>query len=600
MEKNMLRWIQKILPWAALVILPCILMLPLMLTHQLHYKVDMWFHMMRIQEMNGYFQTLTWPGLGNIYSFGQSGQLIQGMYPSFTLAILVFVTGFLSAMNQMYAIILLMIILMSSAYFWVFKKFISNDFISFISAVIVTYPMAFICAIERGQFGLVLASVFLPMIFYGLYKVQSSSDKSGFLYIGTGVGLIWLTHVSSGVFVVILVMVMGAVDLILGRKNFLQYVKAGILAGVIALPTLVKLLMMNSSVMSVVEHSLDAKIHLLTIFSPLWTGGRDFMTVLPMIGLIYVIATVYRKSTFKTMKVTAIILALMCSSAGYLIFLRPLQFQDRFLAYALPLAMFIMLIEAPKFMRGWTEDNKRIVYLLLVFLAIVPAANSALRVKDFVSKHPVWQVEQNFLRTKTTADKDTLASTKFRFGRTYTDYTPIQQAKTAEKGDVAYVGSKQMKDVNEAQSVRLTGFNNDDIKMKIKNAPKHIDNEIASKNYVVPYQPATNLHAEKRTLTMDVNVSEKGQYDLPFWMYPHLGYTVTVNNKAVAPYASNQGRMSVPLEKGKQTVSITQDLPVVIVLTYMISWSALIASMFFMWKMNKKTKRKSGESDGLD
>lgn len=118
----MFQLIKKWWPWAMLIVLPGLLMLPLMLTHQIHYKVDLWFQMMRIQEMNGYFQNFTWPGLGNIYSFGQSGQLIQGMYPSFTLGILVLVTGFLGAMNQVYAIILLMIILMSMSYYWFFNK----------------------------------------------------------------------------------------------------------------------------------------------------------------------------------------------------------------------------------------------------------------------------------------------------------------------------------------------------------------------------------------------------------------------------------------------------------------------------------------------
>lgn len=348
----MFQLIKKWWPWAMLIVLPGLLMLPLMLTHQIHYKVDLWFQMMRIQEMNGYFQNFTWPGLGNIYSFGQSGQLIQGMYPSFTLGILVLVTGFLRAMNQVYAIILLMIILMSMSYYWFFNKMLKNEVISFFSAIIVTYPMAFICAIERGQFGLVLASVFLPLVFWGFYKMQDTDDKTAYWWIGLGVGLIWLTHVSSGIFVVVLVMIMGTVDLVLGRKNFLKYVYSGIIAGVIALPTLLKLVTLKSSMLGVVEYGLDAKITLLNIFSPLWTGGRDFMTVLPMVGLIYVIATVYKNTKFKGLKATAIIMALMCSTAGYLVFFRPLQFPDRFLAYALPLAMFVMLLELPTMMKN--------------------------------------------------------------------------------------------------------------------------------------------------------------------------------------------------------------------------------------------------------
>lgn len=587
----MLNCFKKAWPWAALVVLPILLMLPLMMTHQLHYKVDMWFHMMRIQEMNGYFQSFSWPALGNIYSFGQSGQLIQGMYPSFTLAILVLLTTFLSAMNQIYAIILLMIILMSSLYYWVFNKFLKNQVISFFSAIIVCYPMAFICAAERGQFGLVLASAFLPLVFWGLYLLRDKKSHVGALYVGVGVGLIWLTHVSSGVFIVILVMVMGVVDLILGQKNFWKYVEAGVISAIIALPTLLKLIIMQGKVLGVVEHSLDAKLHLLTIFQPLWTGGRDFMTVLPIFGLIYAIVTVWRNTKFKNLKVTAILLALMSSSAGYLIILRPLQFQDRFLAYALPLAMFAMLLEAPVVMKNWSKENQRIVYILLVFMAIIPAANSSLRVRDFVTKHPVWQTEQHFLRTKTTADKESLSYANFRFGRTYTDYTPIQQQKTANKGDIAYVGSKQMRDVNEAQSVRLTGFKNNEIEMRDPKAPKHIDDPRASKNYVIPYQPATNIKAHKRTLSMNVNVDQNGAYDLPFWMYKPVKYAVTVDGKSVTPKQSTQGRMSVPLTAGHHKVAITQKFPVMIFVTYLISIATLISSVVFIKRDGKITKK---------
>jgi len=586
----MFQLIKKWWPWAMLIVLPVVLMLPLMLTHQIHYKVDLWFQMMRIQEMNGYFHSFSWPGLGNIYSFGQSGQLIQGMYPSFTLGVLVFLTGFLGAMNQVYAIILLMIILMSMSYYWFFNKVLKNETISFFSAIIVTYPMAFICAIERGQFGLVLAGVFLPLVFWGFYKIQDSTDKTAYWWIGIGVGLIWLTHVSSGIFVVVLVMIMGMVDLVLGRQNFLKYVYSGIIAGVIALPTLVKLVVLKSSMLGVVEYGLDAKITLLNIFSPLWTGGRDFMTVLPIFGLIYVIVTVYKNTPFKDMKVAAILMALMCSTAGYLVFFRPLQFPDRFLAYALPLAMFVMLLELPTMMKNWSKENQRILYLVLVFMAIVPAANSSLRVRDFVTNHPTWQHEQNFLRTRTTADKNALLDQKFRFARTYTDYIPVQQQKTAETGDEAYIGSKQMRDVNEAQSVRLTGFDNSEIKMKMPNAPKHLDDKIAAKNYVIPYQPATNIHAEKRTLTMDVNVNKKGMYDLPFWMYPHVKYTVLVDGQKVTPHASEQGRMSVPLKNGKQTVEITQNLPVVIIGAYIISGAMLITGIYFLARPKNRKK----------
>lgn len=583
----MFGFLKKVWPWILLVILPCIIMLPLMMTHQFHYRVDMWFHMMRIQEMNGYFHSLSWPGMGNIYSFGQSGQLIQGMYPSLTLAILVGLTSFLSAINQIYAIIILIVIAISGSFFWFFKKLMNNDVIALLSAIIISYPTAFICGLERGQFGLVVSMIFLPMIFWGLYQLQQPNNKTGAMYVGLGVGLTWLTHISSGIFIVILVMVMGTVDLLLKRKNLGQYIISGVLSGLIALPTLLKLVVYKNEVMPVVEHGLEAKLNLLNVFDPLWLGTRyyhDFMSALAVIALIYVIFTVKNQTQFKSMKVTVLILTLMSTTAGYFIFLRPLQFPTRFLAYALPLAMFIMLLEIPDRMKKWQPENRKIVYVLLVFLAMVPAINSPLRVRDFVKTHELWQVNKLYLSDTTTVDKESLQDTKFTSGRTYIDYMPKQQKKTAEKGGVAYVGSKAMRDVNEAKSVRLSGFNPDEIQMKNPNAPKHLNDKLAAENYVIPVNPATNLQAHKRTLTMTVNVPASGQYDLPFWMYAHVNYDVKINNVHVTPKISDQGRMSVPLNAGKQTVTITQKFPIMILGSYMVMSISIICALIYLRK----------------
>lgn len=585
----MVNWGKKWWPWVLFIVLPVLIMLPVMLTHQMHYKLDMWYNIMRIQEMNAYWHSLTWPGLGNIYSFGQAGQLMQGMYPSFTLAILVGLTSFLSGINQIYAIIILLVIAMSSTFFWAFKKVLQNNILAFVSTIIMVYPMVFVCALERGQFGMVLAYIFLPLIFYGLRRIQVN-DRLAPIYIGLGVGLIWLSHISSGIFVVILVAIMGGVDLILGRKNFWKYVQSGLLAGLIALPTLIKVLLLNSHIMGVFTRGLESDLNLIDIFKPIWEGGTGYFTVLYLIGMIYVIATVYRKSTMKTMKITSIIMMLMATSVAYLVIFQPLQFPSRFLLYAFPLAMFIMLIELPEMTKNWQSDNQRLIYILLVLMAVVPAINASIRIDKFVSSKPLWQVEENYARTRTKINRETLENPDFQKTRTYIDYMPIQQKKTAEKNSPAS-SSKNMRDVNAAKSVRLTGFKSSEIKMQDPKTPMSVDGEKAAKNRVIPYQPATNIKAEKRTLSMNVTVNKNGTYDLPFWMYKYVSYSVTVDGKSVTPKQSKQGRMSVPLTKGAHRVAITQNFPVLIFIAYIISILTMVATGIFMYRTRKTTSK---------
>lgn len=583
----MFNWAKKWWPWVLLMVMPFIIMLPIMSTQTMHYKMDMWYSIMRIQEMNGYWHNLSWPALGNIYSFGQSGQLIQGMYPSFTMMILVGLTSFLSGINQIYAIILLLILGMSTSFHWVFNKALNNKLLAFVSTIIIVYPMVFVCAIERGQFGMVFAYIFLPIVFWGL-RLMQENNRLAPIYVGVGVGLIWLSHISSGIFVVILVMIMGAVDLILSRKNFLKYVQAGTLTAIIALPTLLKVIFLNSNVMGVFSTTTETDLHLIHILKPIWQGGTGYFTVIYLIGMLYVIATVYRQSTMKTMKMTSIIMMLMATSVAYLIIFKPLQFPGRFFLYAFPMAMFIMLVELPDMIKNWKSDNQRFVYILLIMLALVPAVNAGVRQYGFLISKPLWQVEGNFARRYTKIDQATLDNPGFQKTRTYIDYMPKQQKVTAEKGAVA---SKNMRDVNEAKSVRPTGFKSAEIKMKYPKAPKGVDNRAAVKNRVIPYQPATNIKAEKRTLSMDVNVKKNGGYDLPFWMYKHIRYNVTVDGKPVTPKQSTQGRMSVPLTAGHHKVAVTQKFPVIIFVAYLISITALIGSVVLIKRDGKMTKK---------
>lgn len=589
MKEFLQKGVKQFGPILMLIVLPLAILMPVFVTHQMNYNLDVWFNLMRIQEMNDAVRSGYFPGLGNVHTLGNAGQFVQGMYPSFTLGVLVALTSFLSAINQIYAIYYLILLLVSVSYFVIFKKVSQSSWGALAKAIIMSYPVTFHFMLLGGQFGLTLAYVFLPFVFWGLYKIRDAEYKSGYLYIGLGVGLIFNSHMASALFSVILVMFVAFFDFLFKQRNFIEYVKAGILSGLIGLPTLFKLLLLKGAVVGVAVRETEAKMSILSLFGPLWNKYSPYfgVTSFMMIGLIFVIATVFKETLSKSMKATVIIMVLMGTTSGYLIFFTPIQFPIRFLTYALQLALFIFLMEFPNYYTKLGKKNVNLIYGALIFLACVPAVNASLKVRDVLIEKPLWQVKQEYRRSSTKIDKASFEYEKFVNMRTYMDYLPSQQMKTATKRPLMFVASKQMRDVNEAKSVRLTGFDNDEIRMSKFEKLLSMDDKRSHDNIVVPYQPATNVKADKRTVTMDVKVKAKGNYDLPFWMYPRISYTVLVDGKHVTPTISEQGRMSVPLTQGKHAVSITQDLPISVITTYIISWVSIIGTIYLI-----KFKRK--------
>lgn len=594
MTKKVINVLNKYGALFILLALPMVILLPYVLTHQLHYKEDMWFHLLRIQEMNTAIQGGYFPPLGNVHTFGNAGQLVQGMYPSFTLDILVLLTSFFTAVNQVYAIFYLILVSISGAYFFIFKKVSSSNWAALLKAILMTYPTIYYFMLQGGQFGLSLAYIFIPFVFWGLYKIRDNNDKTAFLYIGVGVGLILLSHMASALFVVMIVVIVAIADLLLNQRNFLAYVKAGIVAGLVGLPTVIKVGLLGRAVMGVSTVNVEAQLSILTIFSPLWENGRPYfgITAFMLIGLIFVILTIYKSTQTQALKVAAIAMALFSTVTGYLFIFASVQYSLRFLTYSLLLGLFVFLLDLPMYYKKLGENNVRMIYSIMLFLALVPAVNSSLSARQFVQSKPLWQDQGIYNRTQNKFDKESFEFDDFTHLRTYIDYIPVQQTKTATKPPLMSAASKQMEDVTSAKSVRLTGFKSSEIKMSQSEKIYQAEDKRSIDNKVIPYQPAKNIEANKRTVSMDVNVNAKGTYDLPFWMYPHIKYATTVDGKLVDAVASNRGRMSVDLTKGKHHITITQELPIMIISAYVVTLMTLIASIIFITRQRSTKKEK--------
>lgn len=588
MKKSFVSVGNKFGPLIILIMLPLLVLMPLFLTHQMHYKIDVWFHIMRIQEMNAAIHEGVFPGLGNMHSFGDAGQLIQGMYPSLTLGIFVWITYGLTAINQIYAIYYLILLSISLTYFFVFKKISQTKWHALIKAIVMSYPTTYYFMVFAGQFGLTLASVFLPFVFWGLYKIRDKNYKYAYLYIGLGTGLIFNSHMVSALCTVIIVIVVAVCDLMFEERNFFEYVKAGLVAMVIGLPTLMKIIMFNGSVLGVVSVNSEANLNVLTMFEPLWTKGAPYFgfTSVMLIGFIFILLTIFKDTTSKSLKIAVLIMALMSTTTGYLMIFESIQYSYRFMTYALQLGMFVFLIELPGYHNKLGVKNTKMIYFLLVFVSIVPAVNSVLTIREFIKDKPVWQVSKRYDKERNVIDKNTFKNNGFFDMRTYVDYMPKAQKNNSVKGPKAYIASKEMGDVNEAKSVRLSGFKSKEIKMSKSNV---MNDDRFNDNQVIPYQPAFNIKVNKRTIYMDVKVGESGIYDLPFWMYPHIPYEVEVDSKKVNANISNQSRVSIPLSKGLHHIALTQKLPKSIVVAYVISvLSIVFSALTLFWFRREK------------
>ncbi|WP_404932432.1 hypothetical protein [Pediococcus acidilactici] len=564
-------------------LLPIMLLSPLFLTHTISYRADTWFHMMRIYEMRRSIEDGSLMGtLGNIFTFGQAGQAINGMYPSATLKILVLVTNYLSPVNQVYAIFVLILWLTGLSNLYVFKQLKINSFQLLLASLTMTYVLSLYLILKSGTLGLAISLGIAPIIFYGLVLIQSdekNKQMQASYLIGIGVGLIFLSHLISAFLSVLIVMIAAVIDICNSRSNFVFYVKSGLVSLLIGLPTIVTTLLLGRDALSVASFGRTPG-SIVRFFSPLWdtTQGSAYVgwTLLTVIAVIYIGISLFKVERYRALKIVAILTMLMGTNVAYSKFLDFIQIPERFWILGSLLCVFILIVELFK-----NPKYGKTIAIIAAGLTMISATNIVYNAKGTLAKQTIWQqTAQVYDRNNTKVNNKTYSYPKFTNLRTYVDYMPREQGKTAIKPPRASDPSKEMLDVSKVKSVRKSGFDVDSI------APGQNKNTASVRQ-------AYDIRAHRNTLSLKARVSKPDLYDLPFWFYKHNGYVVKVNNKLVSPRDSQQGRMSVRLESGINQVSIKQIMPLQIVISYCLSIIALFISIYLLTWLKRSKKLQS-------
>ncbi|MFB9768731.1 hypothetical protein [Lactiplantibacillus modestisalitolerans] len=565
-----------------LILMPIILLFPLIHTGTLSYKLDTWFHLMRIYEMRQSILSGSLLGtLGNIYTFGGAGQIINGMYPSLVLRVLVAITSWLSPIMQVYAIILLILIVSSLSNYFVFKSLKFKEIDAFLASIVMTYSLEVFVLLQDGSFGLGIALSIVPWLFWGLLNIRGNNlrqRRNASVTIGIIIGLFFLSHIISAFFGILMVICTAILDLINKKYNFIEYIISGITSIIIGLPTLIITLVFGKESLSVSSFGRSPK-SIFETFLPLFkaNSGTAYFgwTAFTCLAAFYVLVTFLKHKEWSSLKTIALITILFGTDLGYVKLFDFMQFPERFWIFGMLLCVFILILEQ-------FPGNNTLKWIICL-LAFIPALNTATNYYRNLSEQPLWQeTDLEYHRYTSKLNNKSYDYEKFYSFRTYVDYLPKEQEKYKLPDPKGMWSSKEMNDANYAHSVRKSNFKIDEIKTN-------------KKQKVIPFNPIKNQQAHKNTMSMTIHINNNGTYDLPFWFYKSIPYNVQVNNSEVKAKASSQGRLSLFLRKGTSHVKITQSMPFYLVITYAISGLAIIGTLLYLFLRKRRKVHMSYE-----
>lgn len=583
----------KFWPWLVLLTLPWLLLLPLLLTGTLSYRHDTWFHLMRIYEIRQAMLHQALPTLGSWFTFGQAGQLIQGLYPSQTLLPLVAITNWLAPVQQVYCIFGLILCAIATSNYLVFKASHLTTNQALLAALTVTYSIPLINLLVYGQLPLALIFIFMPPIFWSLYQLQTNTPHPATATVlGLNIGLTLLTHLPSAFILILLVVLIAGLDLISHRHRFLSFVQAGCWALGIGLPTLVTILVASSQTLAVAKVAQPSFFQWGQLFEEHWhhlgIGPYFGYTPLTLLALTYLALTLWRHDNWRPLKIASLTLFFIYGSN---LTLQPLielvQFPQRFYLYSAQLAIFICLVHLCQQPLG--KGVTTIFYIGLASVILFSAAKTVFHVHQQLQAQTTWQAQPGYHRRLTKITNQTYQQPAFINMRTYRDYLPIEQAPYVKAGKKAFFASEYARDVNQAHSVRPSHFSGNDL---------HLDKtqpiDFASP---VTVNPPKRQHSVPNGIDLWVHLPKSGYYDLPIWQYHYLSYQVLDNGQSRISRVSKQGRLQLKLQAGDHHLQIRLLLPTWLLAAYLTSATSLALLGLYLLCQKRppyKSKNKAG------
>ena len=185
---------KKILPYVILLIVTLIIGLPLLKTRMLNGD-DSVFHLFRFNTLISAIKDGQLIPMVNPNMMGELGYAPNIFYGVLSSYVVGFLNLFLPSLGLSGNIFMLITIFLSGLFMYYFVKDISNnDKISILSAIIyMTNPYHLLDIYSRSAQGEIIAFVFMPLLFHGLYNIIHKDQKKWYL-VTIGTAGLFLTH----------------------------------------------------------------------------------------------------------------------------------------------------------------------------------------------------------------------------------------------------------------------------------------------------------------------------------------------------------------------------------------------------------------------
>lgn len=543
--------------------------LPLLRTHRMTWDSDTWFHLMRIREINATLQAQQLPNLVNMNSFGDVGQAIAGAYPSWTLIPFVWLTKNLSPVTQWYAIGGLIMIISSVVMYAILTQLMQTRWWCQLGAITYAFSTMSVGFVTNGNLGMELGLVFLPLVAYGLIQALNPEKNQADLLIGSGVGLLLLTHLMSAFLSALFVVAVAGYCVFKRRERLIVFIKAGIIASLIGLPTLVLNIMLAGQMMSpswfdLANHTLNVS-DLLSLSGLLGLKYAYWNISLLSIMMLTVALAHFRKLSHEKVLVgVAVVFLLLATDAFPWVLLKDsavavIQFPARLVVFPFVVIFIVAMVAMEKQLQRH-QMLKGLMIGLFGITLVAPLVQIE-ESYDKLTTYPRYATTGYTSRSTTVLDAASFKSPSFNDTRAYIDYMPSQMALYAVKLSNQHIGSSAsnaMVDVVKYHSVRPLDYTLEAMSAlnsygSYRTVPQHVKQQNQTSQF---------HHLSADMTQIATNVSRAGLYELPFWGYKGLNYTMMVNGQRVKPQISSHGRLIAQLNSGQNKVTIQAKWPV--------------------------------------
>lgn len=216
-------------------------------TGVMSWRVDTWFHINRILEINASIHAHQIPGPVNIHSFLSVGQAMNSMYPSYLMWIPLAIFHKLNVIQQWWMLISVFTFIALEFTSFLAGKLSKNYFLNTVYSLFAVVSFVFAATIYSGSMGQFIADLFVPATLIANYLLIHK--KVSFQWLSISLSLVALSHILTAVFVVMTIVLTVIVHIVATKRisSLGRYFKAAGLTLLLTAPAWVMPLVLRSS-----------------------------------------------------------------------------------------------------------------------------------------------------------------------------------------------------------------------------------------------------------------------------------------------------------------------------------------------------------------